>query len=96
MPLTRIKTITSHRGYAAFLAECSEEPVAWLARVQVEEIPSPYAYSPTVAILERNGQRVCTFETAHRRYEAYTVPAEMLTFATEEAAADWHMRYKRH
>lgn len=75
------------------LSECSELPVTWLARVQVEEIPSPYMYSPTVRILEYRGKQVIIFEVRHRRYEMFEVPANLLRFKTEQEAEDWHIRF---
>jgi hypothetical protein len=95
MSLTRIATIRSHAGLARFIATLSDEPVAYLARVQVEEIPSPYRYSPVVAVYVRGEERVVWFETAHRRYEVFRVAPELLSFATEEEATEWHVRYSR-
>jgi len=91
--MKRIKRIRSHTGYARFLAETSEEPTGYLARVQIEEIPSPYRYSPTVAIDEWNGKQVIHLETSHRCYDVFEVHPELLRFKTEDAAADWHVRY---
>lgn len=93
--MKRIRTITSHSGLARWLAETSDEPIAYLARCQVEEIRSPYAYSPSVSILDWNGRAVVWFETSHRRYEVFEVPAELLRFKSDEAATDWHIRYSK-
>ena len=97
--LKRIKTITSHAGLARFYAECDDagegKAIAYLARCQIEEIPSPYRYSPTVTIGLWNGKRVVVFETRHRHYEIFEVPANFLTFQTDEAATDWDARYRR-
>jgi hypothetical protein len=92
--LQRIKTIRSYAGHARFLAECAELPVAYLARVQVEEIPSPYAYSPTVQILDHDGEAVVIFETNHKRYEVFAVPPQFLRFQTDQEAEDWHIRFR--
>jgi hypothetical protein len=96
----RLKVITSHAGLARFYAECVQLDgcaaiIAWLARCQVEEIPSPYRSSPTVAIGLWNGKRVVVFETRHRHYEIFEVPANFLTFPDEEQATDWDARYRR-
>lgn len=89
--LERAKIIGSHVGVARFLAECKARPVAYLARCQVSDIPSPYAYSPSKQILEhRHYGRVVWFETAHRVYQVFKVPAGMLTFTTDGAATDYH------
>ena len=93
--MTKIKTINSHVGLSRWLAELSEEPIAYLARVQVEDIPSPYAYSPTKDIWEWNGKAVVWFETRHKHYEVYEVQPELLRFKTEQEACDWHIRYSR-
>jgi hypothetical protein len=93
--LKRIRTITSHRGLARWLAELSEEPVAYLARVQTEPIASPYAYSPSVALWDWNGLTVCWFETAHRHYEIFEVSKELLRFKSDADATDWHIRFSR-
>jgi hypothetical protein len=92
--LKRLKTITSHTGHARWLAETSDDPTGYLARVQVEEIPSPYCYSASVAIHEWNGRQVVCFETRHKRYEVFEVPAELLRFKTDDEATDWHVRFR--
>ena len=86
-----IKTIRSYSGLAQWIAEASEEPVAWLARSQVADIPSPYAYSPVKAIFTWKGKQVVTFETSHRKYQVFEVPAEMARFTNEQAAEDAHI-----
>ena len=94
--LKRIRREKSHAGHARILSECSDNPVAYLARVQVEEIPSPYAYSPSVCIWRyRDSQNVVVFETSHKVYDVFEVPRELLRFKTEEQATDWHIRFCR-
>lgn len=94
--LNRIAKIRSHAGIARFYAECDEgDPIAYLARVQVEEIRSPYAYSPSKPIYRHAGRKVVVFETSHKVYEVYEVPANMLTFATDDAATEWNTRFSR-
>ena len=93
--MQRIKTITSYTGLARWLAETSTEPIAWLARGQVDEIPSPYYASPTVSIHDWNGRAVIYFETRHRHYEVFEVPAELLRFKSDEEAADLHLLFCR-
>jgi hypothetical protein len=89
--MERIKVITSHAGLARWLAETSEEPIGFLARADVADIPSPYAYSPTKAIYDWNGRAVVWFETKHKRYEVFAVPAELRRFATDEEATEAHI-----
>ena len=93
--MTKIKTITSHTGLSRWLAETSEDPVAWLARAQCANIPSPYAYSPSKAIIEWKGKQVVYFEVSHKRYEIFEVPAGMLRFKTDDEATDWHINNTR-
>jgi hypothetical protein len=85
--LTKIKTIRTHVGLSRWLAEVSEEPIGYLARCQVADIPSPYAYSPTKPVWNWNGKDVIWSETKHRHYEVFEVPAEFGVFRTEEAAS---------
>lgn len=101
----RLKTITSYAGHARFLAGCDgydrldDDPDAmtagYLARVQREDVPSPYAYSPTTPLLRWNGRKVFISEVSHRRFEVFEVPANMLTFQDQQKAEDWHMRFRR-
>jgi hypothetical protein len=93
--MQRIKTINSHVGLARWLSEVAEAPIGFLARVQTEPIKSPYAYSPSVQILDWNGRSVIYFETAHKRYEIFEVPANLLRFATDQEATDWHIRFMK-
>lgn len=93
MALKRLKTINGYQALHRWLAEVSEDPVCWLAREQVKEIPSPYAYSPTKAVYEWNGKRVIWFETRHKHYEVFEVPANLLTFSTDDKACEWHIRF---
>ena len=91
----RLKTITSYTGVARWLAECDAEPVAWLARVQCEAIPSLYVTGPSTRILRWNGRQVVYFETRHNHYEVFEVPATMWRFRTDDEAAAWHLIYCR-
>lgn len=89
--LTKIKTITSHAGHARFLSECDEQTVGYLAKSQVADIPSPYAYSPSKAILRWNGKDIVVFETRHKRFEVFEVPATMIRYSTDELATEAHI-----
>jgi len=89
--MQRIKTITSYTALAVFLREASDAPLGYLARAQVADIPSPYAYSPSCSILDWEGRAVVIFETAHKRWEVYEVPPAMHRFKTDEAATAHHL-----
>lgn len=98
----KFRTLRSYSAHARFLAECDGDsagcyvPVAWLARCQVEHIPSPYRYSPAVEVLRHeSGRDVIVFETKHRFYEVFSVDPTFLRFKTSEAAEDWHIKYGR-
>lgn len=99
MTFKRLKTIKSHTGHAQFLYGCEHNDIGdmviagYLARVQREEIPSPYAYSPSTQLYRWNGKKVFVSEVSHRRFEVFEVPANMLTFKTDDAATDWHIRF---
>lgn len=94
--LNHLTTIRSHTGLARFLANYSEEPTGWLARIQTQEIPSPYRYSPVVAVYRReqageNEQYIVWFETKHKQYEVFTVSLDTYTFDTAEAAEQFEI-----
>ncbi len=91
--LKRLKTITSYAGHARFLARV-EGTGEYLARCDVADISSPYRYSPSIEILEHqfDGKKVVIFETSHRRYEVFEVPAQMRRFTSDDAATDYHVR----
>lgn len=76
MALQRIKRIPSHSGHARFLAECADLPLGVIPRQA--DIPSPYAYSPDWLVYDWQGQPVTIRETAHRRYDVFAVPREMI------------------
>lgn len=88
--MRKIKTIRSYTGLARFIAGCSEGPVAWLARSQVADVSSPYAYSPTKPVFAWGGRNVCWFEVRHKTFEVYEVPADMPRFKTDDEAATHH------
>ena len=90
--MKRLKTITSHAGYARWLAETSEQPISWIARCDTTSIPSPYAYSPSTGVYRWNDHDVVSFEVRHKRYEIYEVPAGIQRFATDELATDRHIK----
>ena len=73
--MNRIKRISSHTGYARWLAETSKKPIGRIARQA--DIPSPYSYSPDHAVYLWNGKRVISVETAHKRYDVFELPADM-------------------
>src|SRR6266478_9173651 len=91
----RIKRINSHVGYSRFLAQ-TKETGRYLARVQTEEIPSPYAYSPSVRILDYCDIPCVVFETSHKIYDVFSIPTNLLTFKNDDEATDWHIKYRKH
>lgn len=89
----RLKTITSYAGHARWWSEIADKPLGYLARCQCAHIPSPYAYSPSVQILDWKGRAVIQFEVSHRRYEVYEVPAGLVRFASDDLATDYQIRF---
>src|SRR5438093_359912 len=57
----RLNRIRSHVGYSRWLSE-AQPTGEYLARVQTEDIPSPYAYSPSVTIYDWHNWPVVVFE----------------------------------
>lgn len=75
--LRRIKRIRSYAGHARYLCDVSEEPIGEIPRQR--DIPSPYAFGPTHIVwqhIERGP--IVIVETAHRCYDVFAVPAEMI------------------
>lgn len=103
MSLKLLKTIRSHAGHARFLAECDgHDSERWedccfgyLPRCLAADIPSPYAYSASWPLYRWNGKRVLVRETSHRCYQVFEVPATVKTFATDDAATEYHIRMTR-
>ena len=91
--MKKLKTMNSHAGLARWLAEVSEEPVAYVPRKAFASVPSPYAYSSTKAVFRWNGKEVVWFETRHRHYEVFEVPAEMERFRSEAAAGVENLKW---
>jgi hypothetical protein len=89
--LQKVKTIASYSGLARWLSTVKETG-EYLTRYQVRHIPSPYRYSPTVEVVAWKNKQVVWFETSHRRYEVYAVPADMVKFKSEKEAEDYHIR----
>jgi hypothetical protein len=81
--LKRIKRITSHVGVARFYAEALMTGVI----PRQADIPSPYSYSPTWNVFEWKGKNVIVRETAHKQYDVFEVPAEMIQPELPEATA---------
>lgn len=88
--MKKLKTITSYTGLYRWLAEIPEDPVSYAPRCVTAAIPSPYRYSPSVAVYLWNGKQVVYFEVSHRRYEVFEAPT--LTFATDAEATEYHIK----
>ena len=71
MTYRRIKTITSHVGYARFLAECEDLPSDKAYIPTPRDIKSPFAFSASTLIHLHNGLHVFVKETSHKHYEVY-------------------------
>lgn len=88
--MKRIKTITSHAGYARFLELCLSAGRGFVARRHVPA-NDRYSYGPTKAVLEmKDGRLVIIVETSHKHYEVWQVP-QSLVRQTESEAAEEHL-----
>ena len=90
--MKRVKVVNGHSGMARFCAELGK-CVGYVARCQVEDIPSPYAYSPVKPVYLWDGKKVITFETKHLRHEVFDVE-DLLIFRTQREAENWHIKYR--
>jgi len=72
--MEKIKTITSHVGYARFLTGLPSRPIGYLPRL--EKLREPYRYSPTVQVYKWRGLPVVILEVGQRRYIVYDVTEE--------------------
>jgi hypothetical protein len=68
--IKRIKVLTGYAAHARWMSEVGEEMVGEIPR---QNVPSPYAYSPTHTVWNWNGKNVIVVETQHRRYEVFEV-----------------------
>jgi hypothetical protein len=83
--MKRLKVINSHSGLARWLAETSGDAIGYLPRKSAADIASPYRYSPIIAVQDWNGRRVAWFETRHKRYEIFEIPANTVLMTESEA-----------
>lgn len=100
--LPRAKVLRGYAEHARYLATLSDDPVAYVARADVADIPSPYAYSPSKGIFkDAAGDHVVIFETSHAVYEAFYVPeqpdrpGQFPVFKSRAAAETRHMARTR-
>ncbi len=88
----RIRRDRSHTGHFRWLA--GAKPTGeYLARVQTESIPSPYAYSPSVIVYDWQSIPCVCFETSHKVYDVFSIPTNLLRFKSDDEATDWHIKY---
>lgn len=75
--LKRIKRLRSYSEHARYMAHVSRKPIGVIDRQ--EDIPSPYAYSAEWSVWKHDdGKAVIVRETAHRQYDVFEVPQEMI------------------
>ena len=80
----RLKVVRGHAGMARFCAELGRD----LGYIPRQDIPSPYAYSPTHIVSDWQGQPVIVVETAHRRHEVFLVPPYTKIYRRDKDATD--------
>jgi hypothetical protein len=72
------------------------EMVGYLAECQLEGILSPYSYSASRMLFrDLHDRKVIVRETSHRCYQVFEVSPQMLTFESDEAATEWHIRFSK-
>lgn len=81
--LNRIKRIRSHVGHSRFLAECAD--THYIIPRQAD-IPSPYRYSPDHQVYGYKDGYIIIVETAHRCFDVFAVPPELLRSEPEQIA----------
>lgn len=78
--ISKLKTITSHVGVSRFFDECTgrhgDRPIGCIPRR--DDVPSPYAYSPTWYVYDWHGVPVILREVSHKRYVVYQVGGPLL------------------
>lgn len=91
MGLKRVLRITSYAGHARYLATVADDPLGWIPR---QDIPSPYAYSPTHCVLNdpRRGG-VIIVETAHRRYDVFRVDESVRVYPSDKLATNARIQH---
>ena len=99
---TAVKTIRSHAGLARLLANGLEKDAEGDLVVagyipRVEEIPSPFAYSPVQAVYREagTGRHVFWREVAHKTYCLFEL-ANPSAMRTEQDAEDAYVRMVSH
>ena len=78
--LERIKRLTSHAGYGRYFAECDDTDYV-IDRQR--DIPSPAAFAATHYVFAHEGNHIIIVETAHKRYDVFSVPSELLRVRTD-------------
>ena len=73
--LQRIKRMTSHAGYARYLAECEDTPFSIPKQT---DIPSPSYFGQSHTVFTYNNRHVIIVETMHKRYDVFAVPSTLL------------------
>jgi len=88
--MRKVKTWSTHTGAAQFHHEAGDA-IGYIPRVA--SIPSPYMYSPSDAVYQWRGMRVIFREVAHRRYQAFELPADM-PITDDERATEAYLKLK--
>jgi hypothetical protein len=87
MTLKRIKRITSYVGHARFLSECDDADWGWIPAQK--DIPSPYASQSQWDVYGWNGKPVLVRETAHKQYDVFEVPEQMIRTLHDEQESNY-------
>ena len=88
--MKKLKTITSHTGLSgAGLGTRRSGSIGFAPRCVTAAIPSPYRYSPSIAVQLWKDKPVVWFEVAHKRYQVFEAPD--VIYPTDEEATRHHL-----
>lgn len=86
--MKRIKVLNGYTAHARFLVDVCVGRVGWIARKRLP-VKTPYSFGPSCAVMKHSDKGpVVIAETAHRRYEVWAIPAEIIRATDEQATQE--------
>ncbi len=68
-----MERISRLRGYTAHSRYLSDVVYTDREIPRITSIPSPYVYSPTHCVMQKDGKDIIIVETAHRQYDVFAI-----------------------